>query len=153
LKNGGKKILCLPKKWSGCEENCSKFKSSRPDPNVAPESYEKFLIQAEALVTRMARKQPDAGLPTALHGNTEAIVLFNNLASVPATTFRCPTDDEERATLALELDRIVCAEAPANWKGDETREKQVMNALYPKLSRDREATQAMFDIIKKQPGY
>ena len=117
------------------------------------ESYEQFLIQAEALVKRMARNQPDADIPASLHGKPEATVLFNNLARIPATTFQYPTDDEERAELALELDRIVCAEAPANWKGDETREKRLMNALFPKLARDRESTQALFEIIKKQPGY
>jgi len=97
--------------------------------------------------------QPEAGIPAALHGKREAIVLFNNLSSLPATTFQYPTEDEERAQLALELDRVVCSEAPANWKGDDAREKQVMNALYPKLARDREATQAIFEIIKNQPGY
>jgi type I restriction enzyme R subunit len=29
----------------------------------------------------------------------------------------------------------------------------VQNAIYPLLDRDREATQALFDIIKNQPGY
>jgi type I restriction enzyme R subunit len=43
--------------------------------------------------------------------------------------------------------------APAGWKGDSTREAQVLNALYPLLSRDRAATQAIFEIIKNQPGY
>jgi type I restriction enzyme R subunit len=43
--------------------------------------------------------------------------------------------------------------APAGWKGDDTREKQVLNALFPVMSRDRQATQAVFEIIKNQPGY
>jgi type I restriction enzyme R subunit len=43
--------------------------------------------------------------------------------------------------------------APAGWRGDDTREKQVLNALFPVMSRDREATQAIFEIIKNQPGY
>ena len=42
---------------------------------------------------------------------------------------------------------------PAGWKGDDTREKQVLNALFPIMSRDRVATQAIFEIIKNQPGY
>ena len=49
------------------------------------ESYEKFLKEAEALVKRLARKQPTAGIPAMLHGKPEAIVLFNNLSSIPAT--------------------------------------------------------------------
>ena len=102
---------------------------------------------------QLASRRPEAGIPAMLHGKPEATVLFNNLSTIPATTFKYPTEDEERAKLALEIDRVICAEAPANWKGDETREKQVINALYPWLARDREATQAIFDIIKNQPGY
>jgi type I restriction enzyme R subunit len=116
-------------------------------------AYEKFLAQAEALVKRLARKEPDAGVPAVLHGKPEATVLFNNLATIPATSFRYPTAEEEKANLALELDWVVREEAPAGWKGDETREKQLLNALYPKLSRDRKATLAIFEIIKNQPGY
>jgi len=43
--------------------------------------------------------------------------------------------------------------APAGWKGDETREAQVLNALFPIMSRDRTATLAVFEIIKNQSGY
>ena len=43
--------------------------------------------------------------------------------------------------------------APAGWKGDQAREAQVLNALFPILDRDREATLALFEIIKNQPGY
>jgi type I restriction enzyme R subunit len=42
-------------------------------------AYEQFLKQAEALVKRLAGKQPAAGIPATLHGKPEAIVLFNNL--------------------------------------------------------------------------
>jgi type I restriction enzyme R subunit len=33
------------------------------------------------------------------------------------------------------------------------RESKVKNALYPLLDRDREATTAVFEIVKNQPGY
>jgi len=36
---------------------------------------------------------------------------------------------------------------------DGPRGIQVINALYPLLSRDRTATKAMYEIIKNQPGY
>jgi type I restriction enzyme R subunit len=88
-----------------------------------------------------------------LHGHPEAIVLFNNLGSIPATSFQCPVEDGEKAALALELDRTMREHAPAGWKGDDTREKQVLNALFPLMSRDRKATQALFEIIKNQRGY
>lgn len=117
------------------------------------ESYENFLKQAEALVKRLARKQPEAGLPAVLHGKPEASVLFNNLSSLPATSFQCPTDDDQKAALALEIDLAMREHAPAGWRGDETREKKVLNSLYPLMSRDREATLAIFEIIKNQGGY
>ncbi|MBK7516217.1 MAG: type I restriction endonuclease subunit R [Betaproteobacteria bacterium] len=117
------------------------------------EAYEEFLRKAEELVRKLAEKQPDQGVPTALHGNPEATVLYNNLDSIPATSFRYPSADEDRAALALRLDLVVRERAPAGWKGDETRERTVQNAIYPLLDRDREATQALFDIIKNQPGY
>lgn len=115
-------------------------------------AYETFLQQAEALVKKMAAKHTGSH-PHRLNGHPEAIALFNNLASIAATTFVCPADDDGKATLALELDQAMREQAPAGWKGDDTREKQVLNALFPILSRDRVATQAIFAIIKNQPGY
>jgi type I restriction enzyme, R subunit len=117
------------------------------------ESYEKFLKEAEALVKRLDRKQPTAGIPAILHGKPEAIVLFNNLASIPATTFQCPANEDEKAALALAIDLAMREQAPAGWRGDDTREKQVLNALFPLLLRDGTATQAIFEIIKHQGGY
>jgi type I restriction enzyme R subunit len=116
-------------------------------------SYETFLKKAEELVNRMAMKDSVAGVPAVLHGKPEAIVLFNNLASISATTFRCPPDDDGKAKLALDLDQAMRERAPAGWKGDDVREKQVLNALYPLMERDRQATEAIFEIIKNQPGY
>jgi type I restriction enzyme R subunit len=115
--------------------------------------YEQFLKDAEALVMRMAKKQPTSDIPSSLHGKAEATVLFNNLSSIPATTFQCPTDDEKKADLALEIDLAMREHAPAGWKGDDTREKQVLNALFPLMGRDRTATLAIFEIIKQQNGY
>jgi type I restriction enzyme R subunit len=62
------------------------IKQSRED----AAAYEIFLKNAEELVKRMARKDPGSGVPGVLHSKSEAIVLFNNLASIPATTFQCP---------------------------------------------------------------
>jgi type I restriction enzyme R subunit len=92
-------------------------------------------------------------VPAVLHGKPEATKLYNNLGSIPATQFQCPNSDENRAVLALKIDQVVREHAPAGWKGDEIRERQVLNALFPLLGRDREATQALFEIIKNQPGY
>jgi type I restriction enzyme R subunit len=116
-------------------------------------SYEEFLKKAEALVKQLAKKQHNGSVPGILHGHAEATVLFNNLASIPADSFQCPQGDDEKAALALDLDRAMREKAPAGWKGDETREAQVLNALFPLLGRDRTATKAVFEIIKNQPGY
>lgn len=124
------------------------IKQSRED----ADAYEEFLKKAEALVKRMALKDGGAH-PAILSGHTQAIVLFNNLGSISAATFQCPTSPEDKARLALEIDLAMREHAPAGWKGDDTREKQVLNALFPIMARDRQATQVIFEIIKNQPGY
>ena len=116
-------------------------------------AYEEFLRRAEALVKRLAQKQPEDGTPAVLHGKREATVIYNNLANLPATGFRYPTDEEARAKLAVNIDWAVRENAPAGWKGDPTREAQLLNALYPIMDRDGDATRALFEIIKNQPGY
>ena len=130
------------------------IKQSRDDATT----YEQFLKDAEALVQRLAGKHSVAGVPAVLHGHPEAIVIYRNLPAVlPAaamTVHDPPADEEEpRAALALRIDQAMREQAPAGWKGDATREKQVLNALYPILGRDREATLAIFEIIKQQAGY
>ncbi len=117
------------------------------------EAYEEFLREAEDLVRKLAEKEADPGLPTVLQGKREAAVIYNNLAAIPATTFVCPPGDDERAALALEVDLAVRERAPAGWKGDPIREKEVKNTLFPLFNRDRDATMAIFEIIKSQPGY
>jgi type I restriction enzyme R subunit len=125
------------------------IKQSRAD----TAAYEEFLRKAEDLVKRLAAKQPEAGIPVVLHGKHEAVVLFNNLGSIEATSFQCPVDDDAKAELTLKIDQAVRERAPAGWKGDQAREAQVLNALFPILDRDREATRAIFEIIKNQRGY
>ena len=131
------------------------IKQSRAD----AAAYEEFLRKAEALVKRLAAKQPDEGVPAALHGKREATVIYNNLprilaADAPSCRVAEPARRRTRtAELALEIDRVMREQAPAGWKGDQAREAQVLNALFPLLDRDREATLALFEIIKNQPGY
>ncbi|MCO4097922.1 MAG: type I restriction endonuclease subunit R [Gemmatimonas sp.] len=117
------------------------------------EAYEEFLRKAEELARQLAVRGSPNGVPAVLHGNHEATVLFNNLPTVPATTFLYPTPEEALAAFALKLDRTVREQAPAGWRGDYVRESKVKNALYPLLDRDREATTAVFEIVKNQPGY
>ncbi len=125
-------------------------------------SYEEFLNQAEALVRRMGQGQSGAGIPSVLHGKPEATAIYRNL---PDSLFEPepPTGSileepkmifgDPRLSLTMKIDRAIREKAPANWKGDDTREGVVSNVLFPLLKRDREVTQAIFDIIKNQPGY
>ncbi len=124
-------------------------------------AYEEFLHKAEALVKRLATKQSDEEVPEALHGKCEATVIYNNLPRILALSVSAETEIAEpsyleqrtRLNLALEIDRVMREYAPAGWKGDQAREAQVLNALFPLLDRNRDATLALFDLIKNQPDY
>jgi type I restriction enzyme R subunit len=126
------------------------IKQSRTD----AAAYEAFLKKAEELVKRMAGKVPGPNVPVVLHGKTEAIVLFNNLSSIAATTFQCPIDDEGKAQLALAIHQSMTDKAQAGWKGDEAKERLVQNFLHrDHMQKDGTAMMAIFEIIKNQPGY
>ena len=123
--------------------------------------YREFLRKAEALVKQLAGEQPDEGVPAPLRGKREAIVIYNNLPQIlvaardGASAVADPHADygDKRVELALKIDRVMRERAPAGWKGDQAREAQVLNALFPLLKGDREATRALFELIKNQPGY
>jgi type I restriction enzyme R subunit len=117
------------------------------------QEYEEFLKKAEELVRRVGGKVPANGVPAGLNGLREATVLFNNLPSLPATTFVCPVDSDERASLALRLDAALRQEVFSNWRGDQVREAYVANAIFKILEGDRDATAALFEIVKHQAGY
>ena len=125
------------------------------------ESYEKFLKQAEELVKKMVGKTPSSGVPPVLHGKPEATVIFNNLPSILADPDSSvikedgPIEIQIHAALALEIDLTMREKAPAGWKEDidGPRGRQVLNALYPLMEKNKAATQRLFDIIKNQPGY
>lgn len=118
------------------------------------ESYKEFLDRAERLAKQLGNRS-DQTHPEKLNGRPEAIVLFNNLPTLPATSFECPIEPDEIADLALEIDHAMRTRAPANWKRDSEGPKgrTVKNVLFPLLSRDRIATDAAFEIIIEQAGY
>jgi len=116
-------------------------------------AYEQFLKKAEELARRLVKKHPSGDVPAVLHGKPEASVLFKNLPHLAASKFQCPEDEEERALFALKLDETIRHHAPAGWKSDEQRAKQLGNALFPLMAKDREATAALIEIIKNQPDY
>ena len=75
--------------------------------------------------------------------------------AVPEALAEEDAEEEEgrRVKLALEIDRTMRERAPAGWRGDQAREAQVLNALFPLLNRDRDATRELFELVKNQPGY
>lgn len=125
------------------------IKQSRDD----AEAYEEFLRKAEELAKKVTTPSTSTDLPAILNGRKEASVLFNNFEALPCSTFVCPSDEAERAQLAIDIDDAIRSNAPANFKADEIKERQVLNILFPLMSRDRDATRALFEIIKNQPGY
>lgn len=133
------------------------IKQSRAD----AAAYDEFLRKAEALVRKLAAKQPDADVPALLHGNREAAVIYRNLPQVLAAGRGATVDAVDAradymdtlANLALAVDRVMREQAPAGWKGDHAREAQVLNALFPLLDRNRAATQALFELVRNQAGY
>ena len=133
------------------------IKQSRED----AAAYEEFLQKAEALVKRLAARQPDDGVPAALHGRREAAVIYNNLPQI-LEAGRAQADGfaesraeygDERLRLALKIDQVMREQAPAGWRGDQAKEAQVLNALFPLLERNRNATRTLFELVKNQPGY
>jgi len=121
-------------------------------------AYEEFLRKAEELARRLAAKEPHEGVPRVLHGNREAAVIYNNLRGIlekgqDGSEAAEARTDGELADLAVRIDHAIREQAPAGWKGDQAREAQVLNALFPLLDRSREATRALFEIVRNQPGY
>jgi type I restriction enzyme R subunit len=125
-------------------------------------AYEEFLRKAEALVKQLASRGTDDELPVALRGNVEATVIYNNLPQILAAGSEAlgdrvaepePMYEAERLRLALAIDRVMREQAPAGWKGDQARESQVVNALFPLLNRNRAATGSLFELVKNQQGY
>ncbi|MEY2843470.1 MAG: type site-specific restriction-modification system, restriction subunit and related helicase, partial [Pseudomonadota bacterium] len=130
------------------------------------ESYAEFLKKAEALAMQLGGKgDASSTLPTALQGNKEAAVLYNNLpgllmaADATAHATDVATGEppaayfDEHLSLALSLDQAIRDHAPAGWKGDPAREAQVLNAIFPIMKKNKAATLVIFEIIKNQPGY
>lgn len=123
-------------------------------------TYQKFLQKAEELVKQMASGKSEATTPNALSGNREAQTLFNNLPDILALAFPAwEISDAERSAendlvqITLEIDRAMREQAPAHWKGDTVKERQILSVLHPIVGKSREATLALFELIKQQEGY
>ncbi|WP_395788204.1 hypothetical protein [Aquimonas sp.] len=122
-------------------------------------AYEEFLRKAEALVRQLAEKPADSDAPSILQGRHEAQVIYRNLPDILGLEAQARRAAEAKAGysdlagLASEIDRMMLERAPAGWRGDQAREAQVLNALFPLMNRNREATRALFELIKNLQGY
>ena len=122
--------------------------------------YEVFLKKAEELVQKMAKGHHNSSVPGKLQGKAEAIIIYNNLpdilthVAIPFIAAEPPVEYGNKLVhLALDIDRVMREMAPAGWRGDDAREKQVLNALFPVMQRDRAATIALFELLKNMKGY
>jgi HsdR family type I site-specific deoxyribonuclease len=125
------------------------------------EAYEKFLQKAQDLVKKLHDKQSDDAEPDCLRGNVHALVIYRNLPDIlPADTVpehavneAAPEYGDYMALMALKVDRVMQEQAPAGWRGDQPKEREVQNLLHPLTGRDREATLKLFELLKKQSAY
>ena len=92
-------------------------------------------------------------MPERLKAYPFAVTMYNSLATLKCDTFVCPSDPEEKATLALNIKTAMDKGAPSAWRGVPTRENIIQGLLYPLLNNDEQATRALFDIIKAGPFY
>lgn len=127
-------------------------------------SYEKFLIQAEELAKKLGGDNDSPNIPGPLIGKPDAIAIYRNMPEVAAAVTE--TDDglvreekdddgygDKNLERSMKIDRVMEKEANADWKGDPAREAQILNALAPIMDNDKEATLAIFEVIKQQSGY
>ncbi len=123
-------------------------------------SYQGFLEQAELLVKKMGQGQGSGEIPAKLQGNRAALVLYNNLPDILASNGDAWAVDDDAPDrkdrllgITLDIDKVMLNEAPADWNGDSARESQILNALFKVLGRNRNATSAVFELIKQQADY
>ena len=127
------------------------IKQSRAD----AAAYEAFLKKAEELVKRLAQKQPggwrSCGAARQTRGDR---ALQQPWPASRRRAFQCPADEDEKAKLALET-RPRDARERARRDGRATRRARSRCSMrcFPSCPGTAQATQAIFEIIKNQPGY
>lgn len=125
------------------------------------ESYEAFLKQAEKLARKLAgHASGGEQVPEGLQGNPEAAVIYRNLADILATSIDGAHTNEDRTlhpselvSKAVQIDTAMRTDVPADWKGDEIKERSVKSTLLGIVDGDRDAMLELFELVKNQPGY
>lgn len=133
------------------------IKQSRAD----AKSYEEFLNQAEALARKLAAHACGGEqAPEPLHGRPEAIVIYRNLPDIlakPADAAHVEQPQEwhpsELISKAVQIDDAMRSGVPADWKGNEIKERAVRRTLLGLVDGDRDVMLKLFELVKNQPGY
>ena len=120
------------------------------------EDYAAFLRLAEELVRKVQAGGAQSSVPAPLRDRPRALVVYRNLATLPTDgRFVLPQGEAALAELTLKLDGAMQAQAPAGWKDepDGPKARQVQNALFRLLDKDRAATLALFELLRHQAAY
>ena len=133
------------------------IKQSRAD----SKSYEEFLKQAEDLARKLAAHASGGEqAPEALQGRPEAVVIYRNLADILAKPIDATHVAEEKIwhaseliSKAVQIDTAMRSGVPADWKGNEIKERAVRRTLLDLLDGDRAAMLRLFELVKNQSGY
>lgn len=117
-------------------------------------AYEEFLKKMEELAQKIASGDTSSqGMPEKIKAHPFAVTMYNTLASLKGDSFVCPSDPEEKASLAMSIKMAMDNGAPSAWRGVPARENIIQGLIYPLLNNDEQATRALFDIIKAGPFY
>ena len=124
-------------------------------------SYEEFLTQAEQLARKLAAHAAGGEqAPEALNGRREAIVIYRNLPDILAKpadathVMQAPAwHASELISKAVQIDEAMRMGVPADWKGNEIKEREVRRTLLEVVDGDRDVMLKLFDLVKNQPGY
>jgi type I restriction enzyme R subunit len=120
------------------------------------EEYKEFLRKAGELAKKAVAKSGGGDLPPELVDKPGAQYLFRNLpkALAPSHAIAEPggSSGATYLALAIAIDLAMREGAPAGWRGDQPKEAQVKNVLFPLLGHNRDQTIAVFELIKNSQG-
>lgn len=133
------------------------IKQSRAD----AKSYEEFLKQAEELARKLAAHASGGEqAPEALQGRPEAVVIYRNLPDILTKPLDATHVGEKREwhaseliNKAVQIDTAMRAGVPADWKGNEIKERAVKRTLLALVDGDRQVMLKLFELVKNRPGY
>lgn len=119
-------------------------------------SYEKFLLNAEEIIKKIGNKDFQHDVPKVLNGNKNAAVIYRNLSDLIIENINIFNNSNENhlkkndilAKLSIDIDVVMREQAPSGWRGDDAREAQVLNFLFPLLNRNRADTHRVFEFLK-----